>query len=208
MCCIEAEHPPVGRLVGSSGGEIVEGFLRDADDVVLDERRAFASAVLGMLQAAFPFEHGPGIVIVLGELGEDRAEIDLSVAERAEPAGAVDPALIAAIDADAAGRIELRILHVERLDALVVEIDEGEIVELLQQEMARIVVDARARDGRRPRRRSARSGAVVKILAGMDFVADVAARLVECVEDRPPATAEFLESGLDQTRPGAAATDT
>ena len=71
---------------------------------LLDESAPFASAVLRMLQAAFPFEHGPGIVIVLRELGEDRAEIDLSVAERTETAGAVDPALVTAIDADAPGR--------------------------------------------------------------------------------------------------------
>ena len=71
-----------------------------------DELRSFASAILRMLQAAFPLQHGPGIIVVLCELGEDRAEIDLSVSKRPEPARAVNPVLISAIDADA-GRVGL-----------------------------------------------------------------------------------------------------
>ena len=44
--------------------------------------------------------------------------------------------------------------------------------------------------------------AVEQVFAGMDFVGDVAAGVVEGVEDRPPATGEFGESRLDQ--PGRA----
>jgi hypothetical protein len=85
--------------VDAAAGEIVESPLGHADDVAADELRAFAGAVLGMLQAAFPFEHGPAGIIVLRQLREDRAEIDLAVAQRAEAAGAVDPAAVAAIHA-------------------------------------------------------------------------------------------------------------
>jgi hypothetical protein len=98
-----------------------------------------------VLQAAFPFQHRPAVIVVLRELGEDAGEIDLPVAERAEAAGAVDPALVAGIDALPAGRVELGVLDVKRLDALVVDVDEGEIVELLQQEVRRVVVDVAAR---------------------------------------------------------------
>ena len=63
-------------------------------------------------------------VAVGGELAEDAAEIDLAVAQRAEAAGPVDPVLEAAIDALPAGRVELGVLDVERLDPLVVEVDE------------------------------------------------------------------------------------
>ena len=42
--------------------------------------------------------------------------------------------------------------------------------------------------------------AVVQVLAGVDLVADVHARLVEGVEDRAPAAAELVEGGLDQAR--------
>src|SRR4051812_16000534 len=104
----EAEQFPVGRLVRPGGGKIVEGTFRDADDVAIDQRCAFGSALLGMLQGAFPLEHGPAFVVVAGELGEDRREIDLAIAGRTEAPGPVDPAREAGIDALLAGRIELR----------------------------------------------------------------------------------------------------
>ena len=50
------------------GGEIVERLLGHADDVLPDELGAFARAVLGVLQRAFPFEHRPAVIVVLGEL--------------------------------------------------------------------------------------------------------------------------------------------
>ena len=119
-----------------------------------------------MLEAALPLQHGPAAVVVLRELGEDAAEVDLAVAQRAEAAGAFDPVLEAAIDALAAGRIELGVLDVERLDPLVVDVDEGEVVELLQQEVRRVVVDAGSAGGRRPVEEPLEGGAVEQVLAG------------------------------------------
>ena len=72
------------------------------------------------------------------------AEIDLTVAERAEAARAFDPWRIAGIDALPSVRIELAVLDVKRLDPLVVDVDEFEVVELLQHEVRRIVVDGAA----------------------------------------------------------------
>ena len=66
----------------------------------------------------------------------------MAVAGRTEAPGAVHPGLIAAIDSDSPRRVELRVLHVEGFDALVIEVDEGGVIELLQQEVARVVVDA------------------------------------------------------------------
>ena len=54
--------------------------LRHADDVILDERRPFGGALLGVLDAALPLEHRPAAVAILGELAEDRAEVDLAIA--------------------------------------------------------------------------------------------------------------------------------
>ncbi len=51
--------------------------------------------------------------------------------------------MIAAADADPARRPEFRILDVKAGDAPPVEADEFEVVELLQDEMARIVIQAR-----------------------------------------------------------------
>ena len=185
-------------IVGAAGREIVEGACRHLDDVRLDERRALGGTLLAVLDAALPFQHRPAVETVLRQLGEDAAEIDLAVAERAEPAGAVHPGLEAAIHALLAGRVELRVLGVEHADARVVDVDEGEIVELLQHEMAWIVQDVAARMVAGPLEEHLERDAVVQILAGMDFVADVDARLVERVQDRLPARRQFVERGFDQ----------
>src|SRR4030095_13522749 len=88
-----AQHAPVGREVRAAGREVVEGALRHLDDVVADEDGAFARALLGVLDAAFPLQHRPALEAVLRELGKDAAEINLAVAERAEAACPVDPGL-------------------------------------------------------------------------------------------------------------------
>src|SRR5262245_11997167 len=93
----DAEHAPVRRLVGALADEVLERGLGHPDEVRGDELGALARAVLGMLQAAFPLQHRPAAVIVAGELGEDGAEIDLAVAERAEAPGAVQPRLEARV---------------------------------------------------------------------------------------------------------------
>src|SRR5690349_21570130 len=81
----ESEHALDLRRVAPTAGEVVEGFPGDPDDVVADERGALGRAGLRVLQAALPFEHRPAVVVVLRHLREDRAEIDLAVAERAKP---------------------------------------------------------------------------------------------------------------------------
>ena len=90
---------------------------------MLHEFRAFARAVLGVLHRAFPFDHGPSVEVVVRQLRENRAEIDLPVAEAAEAARALDPALETAVDALPPGRIEFGILDVEHPDPVVVDID-------------------------------------------------------------------------------------
>src|SRR5690606_41450869 len=73
------------------------------------------------------------------------AKVDLAVTERSESAGPIQPPLIAAVYAGAAARTKLRILDVKRLDARVVVVDERGVVELLQQQVARVVKDIGAR---------------------------------------------------------------
>src|SRR5690606_24786619 len=69
-----AEHAAVGGVIGAAIGEIVEGTFGDPDDVVGHELSTLARAVLGMLQAAFPFDHGPAFEIIGRHFREDRAE--------------------------------------------------------------------------------------------------------------------------------------
>ena len=121
-------RPNVRRICGivaGAAGEVVEGSLGDADDVVADKGGTFASAVLRVLQTAFPLQHRPAVESDGRQPREDRLEVDLPVAERAKAAGAIDPGLEARIDALPAGRIELRVLDVEGADALGVNVDEG-----------------------------------------------------------------------------------
>src|SRR5213083_2833213 len=77
----DAEHAAIGGHVGAGAGEIVERLFRDADDVVGDELRPFAGAVLRVLEATLPLQHRPAGIIVLRQLREDRLEVHLAVAQ-------------------------------------------------------------------------------------------------------------------------------
>ncbi len=181
-------------------------MFRHADDVVLDEFRAFAGSVFGMLQGAFPFDHGPAVEIVGRHLGKDRPEIHLTIARRTEPSGPVHPALEAAIDALPPGRIELRVLDVEHLDPVFVDVDIVEIIQALQHVMRRIVEHVGARMVLHPLQEHLERDAVMQVLTGMDLITHVDAVFVRMIEDRRPAAGKLVEGGLDQTgralRPG------
>ena len=154
----------------------------------------------GCFKRALPLEHGPAVVAVLRELAEDSLEVDLTVARRAETPRPIDPALVAAVDAAAAVRPKLGVFHVKRFDALVVEVDESGVVELLQQEVARVVEDVRALMIADGFEETLERRAVVQVFAGMDLERDVDAGLVEGIENRPPAPCELLEPGFDEAR--------
>src|SRR5207302_6852812 len=122
----------------------------------------------------------------------------LAIAGRAEPSGAVDPRLKAAVHALAAARAELGVLYVKHLDSVVIEIDEFEIVELLQDEMAWIEEDVAAGMIFQALQKHFKGDAVVQIFAGMNFKADIDTDFVERVENWFPTRGEFVESGFDQ----------
>src|SRR4051794_19235290 len=88
----DAEHPPAGGVVALATGKVVERVFGHLDDMTGNERRAFRRASFGMLERAFPFQHRPAGIAVLGQFREDAVEVDLPVAQRAEAAGALDPA--------------------------------------------------------------------------------------------------------------------
>src|SRR5271166_4471836 len=190
---LQSERAPDLLLVDRGAGEIVERLLGHADHVMLDELGALGRAVLGVLEAAFPLQHRPRRVTVLRHLGEDAGKIDLPVAERAETPRALDPRRVARIDALAPGRIELGVLDVERLDPLVVDVDEVEIIELLQHEVRRIVVDRAALVALNCVEEALERRPVEQIFARVQLVADVAPGVVERVEDRLPAVGELFE---------------
>src|SRR3546814_13276317 len=80
-------------LIDAARREIVEGVRRHPDDVIADEGRALARALLGMLERAFPLAHRPTRIIIGRHLREARTEIDLPAPARPEASGPLDPAL-------------------------------------------------------------------------------------------------------------------
>ena len=81
-----------------------------------------------------------------------------------------------------------------------IDVDEGEVVELLQHEMRRVVVDGAALVPAEPLQEHLEGRAVEHVLARMNFVADVDTVLVIDVEDRLPSLRQLAESLLDQAR--------
>ena len=152
-----------------------------------DERRAFGGRNFGMLEAILPLVDRPSVEIVLGELREDLVEVDLPVAERTIAGRALQPRLIAGIEALFAGRAELGVFHVKALDAFMVEVDELDVVQSLLDEVARVIVDVAARMIADRGEELLERLAVENVLAGMQLKPDVDAGFVEGVEDRRPA---------------------
>ena len=69
------------RLIDHSTGEIVKSPFGDVNDVIPDEFSPLPCAVLGVFQAAFPFQHGPALIIILGHFRENTGKIDLSITQ-------------------------------------------------------------------------------------------------------------------------------
>src|ERR1700687_152752 len=103
-----------------------------------DERATLGCSLIAALYTTFPLHHGPAFEAVLREFGKDSGEIDLPIAERAEAPCPFDPGLVAAVDTLPARPANCRVLHMEHFDAIVIEIDKLQIVELLQNKMAGI----------------------------------------------------------------------
>ena len=161
---------------------------------------ALRRARFRMLDAALPLHHGPTRIVVLRHLAEYLPEIDLPIAERAEATRPVDPVLIAAINARAPTRPELRILHVKCANALVIEIEKSQIIQLLQNHVAGIVKNVGARMISDSGEKALEGRAVVQVFAGMQLEAYIHARFVEGIQDRQPAPPQFLERFVDQPR--------
>src|SRR5438477_12972999 len=82
---------------------------------------------------------------------------------------------------------------------LVIEIEKRQIVELLQDHVARVEQDVRARMIIHRSKKALEGRAVVQVLAWMEFKAGVNAGLVERVQNGHPAPREFREGLIDQT---------
>ena len=85
----QSQDAPIGRGVNAAGSKIIKGLFGDANDVVANELRSFAGAILLVFQATLPLQHCPAVIVVCSQFGEDRLEVDLPVTQGAEAAGTV-----------------------------------------------------------------------------------------------------------------------
>ena len=106
----------------------------------------------------------------------------------------------AAVDTLTTGRAELGVLDVKHFDALVIEVDVFEIVELLDHKVAGVEKDVAARVIVHALEEHFEGDAVVEIFARVDFEAKVDVGFVESVEDGAPPGGEFVEGSFDQAR--------
>ena len=88
----------------------------------------------------------------------------------------------------------------KRAHALVIEIEKGQIIHLLQDHVARVVENAGARMIAHRGEKALEGRAVVQIFAGMQLKAHIHAGFIESVQNRQPAPAQFLESLVDEPR--------
>ncbi len=152
-----------------------------------------------MFECTFPLNHSPTIKIIGSHFREHSAKIDLSIAQRAETSGTIDPALIATIDALTSGWIELGIFDVEHLDPVFIDVDIVEVIQTLQHIMRRIIEHIGARMVFDTLQKHFERHAIMQVFARMDFIANIDAMLVGMVKDRRPAASEFIECRFNQT---------
>ena len=86
----------------------------------------------------------------------------------------------------------------EHFDALVIGVDEAEIIHALLDEMAGVVIDVAARMIADALEEHFERVAVEQILGRMNLEAEIDARRIIGVEDRLPAARLFVETFLDQ----------
>ena len=165
-----------------------------------NELRAFAYAVLGMLESAFPFHYGPAIEIISRHLGKHCAEIDLPMTKRPEATSAIDPRLIAPIDALPPGRIELRILDVEHANYIFVDVDVVQTIQTLQHLMRRIIQHLGALMVAHTLQKYLERHAVVQVFTGVYFEAQINAVAVRVVKNESSAFCQLVNGHLDQPR--------
>ena len=80
-----------------------------------------------------------------------------------------------------------------------IDIDIGQVIHLLQMQVARVIEHIAARMVIHPREKTLKGHAIVQVFAGVDLIADIDPLLVEEVQQRPPAPGQ-LGKGLIQKR--------
>src|SRR5690606_20763505 len=159
--------------------------------MVLNKNSSFGGTVDRMLHGAFPLHYRPSIKIIGRQLAENRFKIHLSVTQRAESASTVYPVLITTVNALLAAWVELRILHMEHLNALVIMVDKSKIIHALKQEVRWVIKNACAFMIVHFFKKHLVGDSVVNIFTRVDFVTKVNALFVKRIQDRCPSFCKF-----------------
>src|SRR5579859_1741026 len=163
-----------------------------------NEWRTLGRALLAALDAALPFEHGPAVKSVLRQFRKDRFEVDLAVARGTESSCTVRPRLISTINTLPPRRTELRILHMKHFYAIVIEVDEFQIIKLLQNKMARIEQNVASFMILHALQEHFKTNSIVQILTGMNFITKIHSRSVKRIQNRHPSRRKIIERSLDK----------
>src|SRR5690606_4654844 len=125
--------------IRSGIGKIVECLFRYLNDMTVNEVNALSRTLYRIFNTTFPFNDCPPVEPIPGELCKDTLEIYLSISQRTEPSGPVNPVLIASINAGLSIFQKFGVLNVKRFYTLVIEVDKLQIIQLLKYEMTWVV---------------------------------------------------------------------
>ena len=82
----------------STAREIIKGPSWHIDEHTTNELGPLACALDGILDAIFPFKHGPACKAILRQCRENTLEVNLTITRAAETTRTVFPALVATVD--------------------------------------------------------------------------------------------------------------
>ena len=125
--------------------KVIKSYFGSFNDVIGNKGCAFRRALRGTFHATFPLKCSPTFIAGLRQERENSPKIDLAVTQRTEPTCASRPRLISSINAHSPGWSELSILDVKSLYAFAIKPDKFKVVQLLQQKVARIVIQTGCR---------------------------------------------------------------
>src|SRR5260370_17656254 len=83
-------------------------------------------------------------------------------------------------------------------DALVIQIDEFQVIELLQREMARVKKYIASRMVANALQKHFKRHSVMQIFPRMNLKAQIHSRLIECIQNRPPPPRQLIKRRLNQ----------
>src|SRR5260370_10025897 len=159
----------------------------------LNKRPPLGSPLLAAIDATLPLQYRPPGKIILRQLGEYRPKTPLPLAGRTKPPRSIYPRLIAPVNALPPARTKLRILYMKHLDPFVIQIDELQIIELLQHEMAGIKKYIASRMLAHALQKHFKRHSVMQIFARMNLKTQIHSRLIECIQNGTPPRRQFLK---------------